>query len=87
MNTNGKMNKKVSLVVNKVMVVNPKKLDLSKAKKVGVITGAGFGLRKAKEKGLTWVDEPFGLMDLDVKEGGFEAAKPVVDSAGKHVPF
>jgi hypothetical protein len=86
MNANGQMNRNMSLAVNKVLVVNPKKVDLSKAKKVGVITGGGFGLRKAKEKELSWVDEPFGLMDLDV-EGGFGAAKSVVDSVGKQVPY
>lgn len=87
MNGNGKMNRKMGLMVNKVVVVNQKKVDLSKVRKVGVITGGGFGLGKAKGKGLSWVDEPFGLMDLGVKEGGFGAAKPVVNSAGKQILF
>ncbi|XP_078155487.1 uncharacterized protein LOC144551409 isoform X2 [Carex rostrata] len=78
---NGKTNSKVDLVMNKVVVVNRKKVDLSKVKKVGVITGSGFGLGKAKRKELNWVDEPFGLMDFGVEEGAFGAAEPVVDSA------
>ena len=82
MKGNGKTNSKVGLVV-----VNRKKVDLSKVKKVGVITGSGFGLGKAKRKGLNWVDEPFGLMDFGVEEGAFGAAEPVVDSAGKQICF
>lgn len=85
MQGNGKTNSKAGLV-NKVVVVNQKKVDLSKVKKVGVITGSGFGLGKAKRKGLNWVDEPFGLMDFGVA-GAFGAAEPVVDSAGKQICF
>lgn len=87
MKGNGKTNSKVGLVVNKVVVVNRKKVDMSKVKKVGVITGSGFGLGKAKRKGLNWVDEPFGLMDFGVEEGAFGAAEPVVDSSGKQICF